>query len=88
MVYSINNRFILFIGYLELDVHCSDNNNVNVEYLQCPRVHVMIEINFILEDFLLLFIDSNQTRRMFIEKYSCSFKTKFIYSFLYFSIGR
>jgi hypothetical protein len=25
---------------LELDINCSDNNNVNVEYLQSPRVHV------------------------------------------------
>ena len=26
--------------HYELDINCSDNNNVNVEYLQSPRVHV------------------------------------------------
>ncbi|CAF3460938.1 unnamed protein product [Rotaria sp. Silwood1] len=26
--------------HYELDVVCTDNNNVNVEYLHCPRVHI------------------------------------------------
>ncbi|CAF2474691.1 unnamed protein product [Rotaria sp. Silwood2] len=26
--------------HYELDVICTDNNNVNVEYLHCPRVHI------------------------------------------------
>ena len=27
-------------------MNCSDNNNVNVEYLQCPRVHVKPRLRF------------------------------------------
>lgn len=36
------NLIIFHLYYSEIDVICTDNNNVNVEYLQSPAVHVNI----------------------------------------------
>lgn len=40
----------VFFYLSELDVNCSDNNNVNIEYLQCPRVHVIISKSFLFKE--------------------------------------
>jgi len=37
---DFNNLKQSSVVLLEVDVNCSDNNNVNVEYLESPRVHV------------------------------------------------